>query len=67
MGIPHVTVPIGLNLKMPAKSKAQFRWLHTASAKKALGAAGQKEWIGATGSPKNLPEKKKPVIIRKKS
>jgi hypothetical protein len=44
---------------MPAKSKAQFRWLHTASAKKALGAAGVKEWEGATGSPKSLPEKVK--------
>jgi hypothetical protein len=45
---------------MPAKSKAQFRWLHTESAKKALGAAGVKEWEGATGSPKGLPEKVKP-------
>lgn len=44
---------------MPAKSQAQFRWLHTADAKKKLGAAGVKEWEGATGSPKNLPEKAK--------
>lgn len=43
---------------MPAKSQAQWRWLHTASAKKALGKSGQAEWIGATGSPSNLPEKK---------
>lgn len=43
---------------MPAVSKAQFRWLHTEDAKKQLGSAGQKEWIGATGSPKGLPERK---------
>jgi hypothetical protein len=43
---------------MPAVSKAQFRWLHTDSAKKALGASGVKEWESATGSPKGLPEKK---------
>lgn len=43
---------------MPAKSKAQFRWLHTDSAKKALGKSGVKEWIGSTGSPKKLPERK---------
>lgn len=43
---------------MPAQSKAQFRWLHTDSAKKALGSKGVNEWIGATGSPKGLPEKK---------
>src|SRR5208282_882407 len=43
---------------MPATSKAQFRWLHTDDAKKALGKKGQEEWLGATGSPKNLPEKK---------
>ena len=45
---------------MPAKSQKQWRWLHTDSAKKALGASGVKEWIGATGNPKGLPEKKKP-------
>lgn len=44
---------------MPAVSQAQFRWLHTADAKKKLGGSGVKEWIGATGSPKGLPEKKK--------
>ena len=49
---------------MPAKSKAQFRWLHTADAKKQLGASGVKEWIGATGSPKSLPEKKSPAKKR---
>lgn len=43
---------------MPAESKAQFRWLHTADAKKKLGASGVQEWESATGSPKNLPEKK---------
>lgn len=43
---------------MPAQSKAQFRWLHTADAKKQLGSSGAKEWIGATGSPKGLPERK---------
>jgi hypothetical protein len=51
---------------MPAKSKAQFHWLHTDSAKKGLGSAGQKEWINSTGSPKKLPDKKRPVIIRKR-
>jgi hypothetical protein len=44
---------------VPAVSKAQFRWLHTANAEKALGKSGAQEWIGATGSPKSLPEKKK--------
>jgi hypothetical protein len=44
---------------MPAKSQAQFRWLHTDSAKKALGSAGVSEWLNATGSPNKLPEKKK--------
>ena len=44
---------------MPATSKSQFRWLHSDDAKKALGATGVKEWIGATGSPKDLPERKK--------
>ena len=45
---------------MPAKSKAQFRWLHTEDAKEQLGKDGVKEWLGATSSPKNLPERKKP-------
>jgi hypothetical protein len=68
----HITVPntfrksptlIGKHNKnskkvvVPAKSKAQFRWLHTEDAKKKLGSAGVKEWEGATGSPKSLPEK----------
>jgi hypothetical protein len=44
---------------MPATSKAQFRWLHTDDAKKQLGKFGVEEWIGATGSPKSLPERKK--------
>jgi hypothetical protein len=42
---------------VPAVSQAQFRWLHTNSAKKALGSGGVKEWIGATGSPSGLPER----------
>jgi len=41
----------------PAVSKAQFRWLHTRSAQKALGKPGVKEWESATGSPKELPER----------
>jgi hypothetical protein len=49
---------------MPAKSKAQFRWLHTKDAKKQLGASGVKEWESATGSPKSLPEK---VSLRKRN
>jgi hypothetical protein len=44
---------------MPAVSKAQFRWLHTADAKQKLGAGGVREWEGATGSPKSLPQRKK--------
>jgi hypothetical protein len=44
---------------MPAVSKAQFRWLHTADAKKQLGDSGVKEWESATSSPKDLPERKK--------
>lgn len=50
---------------MPATSKAQFRWLHTDSAKKALGKSGVKEWIGATGSPKGLPERKSTSWVKK--
>jgi hypothetical protein len=53
---------------MPAESKAQFRWLHTDDAKEKLGNSGVKEWIGATGSPKGLPERKKaPGFGRKKN
>ena len=44
---------------MPAESKAQFRWLHTEDAEKKLGKSGVSEWLGATGSPKGLPERKK--------
>lgn len=43
---------------MPAVSKAQFRWLHTPSAREALGSAGVSEWLSATGSPSSLPERK---------
>jgi hypothetical protein len=49
---------------VPAKSKAQFRWLHTEDAKKKLGAKGVKEWEGATKGPKALPER---VSTRKRS
>ena len=45
---------------MPAVSKAQSRWLKDSSAENALGLKGVKEWIAATGSPKLLPERKKP-------
>lgn len=51
---------------MPAVSQAQFRWLHTPSAKKALGASGVKEWESATGSPKDLPEKAPDLTKMKK-
>jgi hypothetical protein len=44
---------------VPAESKAQFRWLHTDDAKEKLGAKGVSEWLGATGSPKGRPERKK--------
>jgi len=43
---------------MPAVSKKQFAWLHTEDAKEKLGSSGVAEWIDATGSPSNLPEKK---------
>jgi hypothetical protein len=52
---------------MPAESKSQFRWLHTEDAKKKLGESGIKEWIAATGSPSNLPEKKAPGLGRKRA
>jgi hypothetical protein len=53
---------------MPATSKAQFRWLHTEDAKDKLGKSGVAEWLGATGSPKGLPERKRkaPGFGRKK-
>ncbi len=54
---------------MPAESKAQFRWLHTEDAKEKLGSSGVNEWLGATGSPKGIPERKKkaPGFGRKKN
>lgn len=55
---------------MPAESKAQFRWLFTKSAKKALGSAGVNEWKSTTGSPKDLPERKKSMLggaVRRKN
>ena len=50
---------------MPAVSKAQDRWLYTDAAKNALGLKGVKEWLGATGSPKNLPERVKNAKVRR--
>jgi hypothetical protein len=44
---------------MPAKSKAQLRWVNSPSGHKALGDAGVKEWNSATKG-KKLPEKVKP-------
>lgn len=41
--------------KMPAVSEKQRRWLYTPSAKKALGAAGAKEWQDSSKG-LNLPE-----------
>ena len=41
---------------MPARSKSQMRWVASAAGKKALGTAGQKEWLKATKG-KKLPEK----------
>ena len=45
---------------MPSRSKAQARWLYTNSAKRALGAEKQREWIQADQSrgTKRLPERK---------
>ena len=43
---------------MPAKSKAQLRWINSPSGKKALGAKGVKEWDNASKGLK-LPEKVK--------
>jgi hypothetical protein len=42
--------------KVPAVSEKQRRWLYTPSAKKALGAAGAKEWQDSSKG-LNLPEK----------
>jgi hypothetical protein len=41
---------------MPAKSKAQLRWVNSPSGHKALGEAGVKEWDSATKG-KSLPER----------
>ena len=40
---------------MPAKSKAQLRWVNSPAGHKALGNAGVKEWDAATKG-KTLPE-----------
>lgn len=45
---------------MPAKSKAQLRWVNSPSGRKALGAAGVKEWDQASKGLK-LPEKLSPL------
>ena len=44
---------------MPAKSKAQLRWVNSPAGHKALGESGVKEWDAATKG-KKLPEKVKP-------
>lgn len=44
---------------MPAKSKAQLRWVNSPSGHKALGDAGVQEWNSAIKG-KKLPEKVKP-------
>ncbi len=41
---------------MPAKSKAQLRWINSPSGKAALGSSGVKEWDQASKGLK-LPEK----------
>lgn len=41
---------------MPAESKAQLRWVNSPSGKRALGAAGVKEWDQASKGLK-LPER----------
>jgi hypothetical protein len=41
---------------MPAKSKAQLRWVNSPSGHKALGEAGVKEWDAASKGRK-LPER----------
>lgn len=43
---------------MPATSKAQFRFMHTAIARKKLGAAKAQEFIDATKNVSKLPDKK---------
>ena len=44
---------------MPAKSKAQLRWVNSPAGKEALGAKGVEEWDKATKG-KKLPERVKP-------
>lgn len=46
---------------MPAKSKAQLRWVNSPSGQKALGASGVKEWDEASKGLK-LPERKGSMI-----
>ena len=43
---------------MPAKSRAQLRWINSEMGRKALGAAGVKEWDNASRGLK-LPERVK--------
>ena len=49
---------------MPAKSKAQLRWVNSPAGHKALGNAGVKEWDAASKGLK-LPEKVKTVKKQK--
>ena len=44
---------------MPAKSKAQLRWVNSPAGHKALGDSGVKEWDKATTG-KKLPERVTP-------
>ena len=48
---------------MPAESKVQLRWVNSPSGRKALGAAGVKEWDQASKGLK-LPERKKGALRR---
>lgn len=50
---------------MPYKSDAQRRWAHTDAGKKSLGGPAKvKEWDAASKGA-DLPDRKKPVVIRK--
>ncbi len=49
---------------MPAKSKAQLRWVNSPAGKKALGDKGVKEWNEATKG-KRLPERLGPSKTQK--
>lgn len=52
---------------MPWRSKAQARWGHSPTGEKALGGkASVSEWDSAT-TKGSLPERKKPVIPRRKN